>query len=65
MSDNRTALKISDKKIEEGIAQGSFKKDGVLIRDVSNGQIVKVLKQREQSLNHIPSTFIHRWTVLI
>jgi hypothetical protein len=58
MSDNKTALKVSDKSIEEGIAQGNFKEDGILIRDVSNGQIVKVLKQKEESLNHIPSTFI-------
>lgn len=58
MSDNKTALKVSDKSIEEGIAQGNFKEDGILIRDVSNGQIVKVLKQKEESLNHIPSTFV-------
>jgi len=58
MSDNKTALKVSDKSIEEGIAKGNFKEDGTLIRDVSNGQVVKVLKQKEESLNHIPSTFI-------
>jgi len=58
MSDNKTALRVSDKSIEEGIAQGNFKEDGILIRDVSNGQIVKVLKQKEESLNHIPSTFV-------
>ncbi|SMY35188.1 hypothetical protein [Photobacterium andalusiense] len=58
MSDNKTALKVSDKSIEEGIAQGNFKEDGTLIRDVSNGQIVKVLKKKEESLNYIPSTFV-------
>lgn len=58
MSDNKTVLKVSDKSIEEGIAQGNFKEDGILIRDVLNGQIVKVLKQKEKSLNHIPSTFV-------
>lgn len=58
MSDDKKTVKVSDKSIEEGIAQGNFKADGILIRDVSNGQIVKVLKQKEESLNHIPSTFI-------
>jgi len=58
MSDNKTALKVSDKSIEEGIAQGYFKEEGTLIRDVSNGQVVKVIKRKEESLNHIPSTFI-------
>lgn len=58
MSDNKSPLKISDKKIEEEIAKGNFKRDGTLIRDVSNGQIVKVLKNNEESKNNIPSTFI-------
>lgn len=58
MSGNKFPLKISDKKIEEEIAKGNFKRDGTLIRDVSNGQIVKVLKNNEESTNNIPSTFI-------
>lgn len=58
MSSNKSHLKISDKKIEEEIAKGNFKRDGTLIRDISNGQIVKVLKNNEESTNNIPSTFI-------
>ena len=58
MSDNKTSLKVSDKSIKEGIEQGRFKEDGIQIRDVTNGQIVKVLKQGLESSNHIPSTFI-------
>ncbi|MEQ5274793.1 hypothetical protein [Proteus terrae] len=58
MSGNKSSLKISDKKIEEEIAKGNFKRDGTLIRDISNGQIVKVLKNNNESTNNIPSTFI-------
>ncbi|MBO2679631.1 hypothetical protein I6M56_12260 [Shewanella algae] len=58
MNGNKSSLKISDKKIEEEIEKGNFKRDGTLIRDVSNGQIVKVLKNNEESANNIPSTFI-------
>lgn len=58
MGSNKSSLKISDKKIEEEIKKGNFKRDGTLIRDVSNGQIVKVLKNNEESANNIPSTFI-------
>lgn len=58
MNDDKKAVRVSDKSIEEGISQGNFKEEGILIRDVSNGQIVKVLKLKEKSSNHIPSTFI-------
>lgn len=58
MSGNRYPVKISDKKIEEELAKGNFKEDGILIRDSSNGQIVKILKKKEESINNIPSTFI-------
>ncbi|QYK02247.1 hypothetical protein [Shewanella psychrotolerans] len=58
MGSNKSSLKISDNKIEEEIEKGNFKRDGTLIRDVSNGQIVKVLKNNEESTNNIPSTFI-------
>ncbi|RYY02184.1 MAG: hypothetical protein EOO53_14205 [Gammaproteobacteria bacterium] len=58
MSGNKYPVKISDKKIEEEVIKGNFKEDGTLIRDVSSGQIVKVLKKKEESNNNIPSTFI-------
>ena len=56
MSGNRYPVKISDKN-RKRTCKGNFKEDGILIRDSSNGQIVKILKKKE-SINNIPSTFI-------
>ncbi|ELF6907032.1 hypothetical protein RA806_003508 [Vibrio cholerae] len=58
MNENKKITKISDEEIRQGIEKGIFKEDGTQIRDTANGQIVKVLKQQDPGLNHIPSTFI-------
>ena len=58
MSDKKTIVKISDEEIKKGIKQGRFKESGTQIRDISNGQIVKVFKDHESGFNNIPSTFI-------
>ncbi|MCP1618080.1 hypothetical protein FBY21_2698 [Pseudomonas sp. SLBN-26] len=58
MSDKKIIKKISDQQIEEGLKQGLFREDGVQIREISTGQIVKILKTKGESTNNIPSTLI-------
>lgn len=58
MGNDKNVAKISDQNIRSGIDEGRYRKDGVLIRDISNGQILKVIKSSEESVNGIPSTLI-------
>jgi hypothetical protein len=58
MSNKSSLIKITDHEVKVGIEQGRFREDGTQVRDVANGHIVKVLKEREKSENDIPPTFI-------
>lgn len=56
MSQKKTI--INDTDVERGIKEGKYIESGTQIRDVINGQIVKVLKDKNSSANSIPSTLI-------
>jgi len=49
---------IGDMEIQKGISNGKFKEDGTLIRNVENGQIVKILKKDDIKESCIPSTLV-------
>lgn len=49
---------ISDDKIQREIKNGKFKEDGILIREVSTGKIVKIMKNDNTSESIFPQTFI-------
>jgi len=49
---------IGDNEIQKGISNGDFKEDGTLIRNVENGQIVKILKKDYIEKSCIPSTLV-------
>lgn len=57
MSENQL-IPITESDLQKGIDKGKYREDGILIRNVDNGQIVKVIKNPELSKNKIPSTFI-------
>jgi len=55
---NESKYIIEDSEIQKGILNGNFKEDGTLIRNVKNGQIVKVLKKDDIEKSCIPSTLV-------
>jgi len=51
-------MNITEADIQKGIDEGRYRSEGTLVRDVSNGQVVKIIPKSENSSNGIPSTFI-------
>ncbi|MBH0071310.1 hypothetical protein I6E78_04730 [Pseudoalteromonas sp. NZS127] len=55
---NDKTKKLDDVGIEEGIKNGELVESGTQIRDASTGQIVKVIKKKDEGCNSIPATLI-------
>ncbi|SHO81739.1 hypothetical protein MNB_SV-15-1011 [hydrothermal vent metagenome] len=55
---NQDKYIIGELEIQKGIEDESLKRDGTLIRNVKNGQIVKILKEDYLEKSSIPSTLV-------
>lgn len=49
---------LTDFQIEQGIQKGDFREEGMLIRNVSNGETIKIKSMRNNETASIPQTFI-------
>lgn len=58
MSNPKKYSHLTDKDIEDGLKNGLYKTDGLLIRNQSNGETVKVLPHTTENTSTIPATFI-------
>lgn len=57
-ADNGEVVKLTETEVRQGIESGRFRRDGTVIRDQSNGQIVKFFHEQDSGSCSIPLSLI-------